>query len=665
MAQHHHALNIPEVLFRIGRHLESPDDVVACSLVCKNFHTSFEPYLWMNIHIECFNAIQKWSLRSVEPLARFVSLGPRYWEMHQKELGRTARQDRHLQGLQRIAPWIRALTIWEHVIPGQLKLGDQCSGINTLSITGVPHNNLFDETYWDDCEALLKQNSACLRSLTLVSWGNRYGNPFAGQPLWRPLLACAQYTNLNTLRIRTSRVTIHGWEAFLGICQQLEVLELTDMDMEDVATLLSRSSGTGTTSHGHNSPSQIGYDLTNEEQVPTSATHTPSQGASSNWPTNTMATTSQRLPHLRRLILDEIDINCEHQLEQFIVHSPLLRTLIWNATFSQSCWERFCNNLAARTWPCLDWIEIKREDRPITSQEHTLLIQSAPQPLRRLDVNIRDLEEHTFNLYRERGHFRTLTNVNLARPMFTSLASSLGSSVIAVASKQVQEVLESCPMLERITAMTITAQDIIQGKPWACRRLKEFEVMINMESSGDNCAQEGKRTGIKYTKDYRTQCHQVFERLGQLKELTVLDMKLCDERRYPDLNVKFASPPLRLTMGLGHLSTLRKLEVIGYHGPQEIRLADMEWMLQHWKKLRRIIGGILSMRCSKTLEGVPDDRSRLVMKTLKAQQVQFHICRSFDKTVWRFSRGGELKIVYCSESEGESESESEVDDGAE
>ncbi|KAI8352411.1 hypothetical protein B0O80DRAFT_427576 [Mortierella sp. GBAus27b] len=651
MGHHHPALDLPEVLFQIGGNLETLADVVACSLVCKSFRASFEPYTWMNIQIGMFPPREKQRLHRQEPLGRLISINPIYGEMRPKKLGHTLRQGRILRGLQRIAPWIRSLAIRTHSFPPQLKLGDQCTRIKTLYITGAPNNKRFDEAYWNDCEVLLKQNSASLRSLSLVGWGSRTNGPNSVQPLWRPLLACAQHTNLSTLRIRTCGMTEQGWEVLLGIGQRLEILELRDVDMEDLTTRFSGFHPAGAMNQGNNSPSQVVYDLVIGKQVSSEPTNASANGTFADRSTPTIATTATvRFPKLRELTLVALDINCEHQLKQFIVHCPLLQTLIWRAKISQSCWKQFCDYLAARIWPCLDWIEINCQQRQIDDQDHALLLQSASRPFRLLDVNISYLEQRTFNLYRERGHFTTLTKLNLTPSSSPLVMRPPGSSITTMVSKQVQEVLESCPMLEQIAAAVITAQDIIQGKPWVCRRLKIFEVMINMEPSGENHAQEGKRTGIKYSKDYRTRCHQVFEQLGQLKQLTVLNMCLRDERPNCIPSSSFTELPLSLRMGLGHLSTLKKLEMIGYEGPWEIRLVDMEWMLQHWKNLRDIVGGRLFMKCCKTLEGVPDDRSRLVMETLKAREIRLDfrvLCEKVD-------------IVYCSDSE----SEIEVDDGA-
>ncbi|KAG0217414.1 hypothetical protein B0O80DRAFT_499730 [Mortierella sp. GBAus27b] len=646
MAQTQHALNIPEITFLVLQYLGTAD-IMACSLVCKSFHASFEPYAWMNIHLGNFPLPESNRMRRREPLARIINLSSCHTDkQHQTEFGQQqpTRQDKIVSGLQRIAPWIKSLWIHSHALPRQLRLGNRCSRIHTLLMSGVPRNNDCDETYWNDCEDLLTQNSECLRSLTLVHWGRCYFKVKPGQPLCRPLSACAQHPNLTTLRIRAARISHECMEAFWGICQRLEILELSDMDMEDIPTWLSGSSSTETMNHGNNSPSPIAPSLT-QERVPLKST--------------TSATTTARLPKLRELTLFNLYKSTKFQLEQFILHCPLLQTLVWRPEASDPFVDRFCYYLAAPTWPCLDWIEIRREKGFITEQEHALLLQSAPRPLRRLDVNTMSLQEPTFDLYRERGHFTTLTKVDLTQSWSLSLTSPPGSPLFASVSKQVQQVLESCPMLEHIVARAITAQDITQGKPWVCRRLRMFEVMIHVElsDSNNNNVQEGKRTRrIKYSRDSKTKCRQVFERLGQLNQLIVLDMRLCDAHGKPVSDMHFTALPLRLSMGLGHLVALRNLELIGYHGPQEIQLADMEWMLQHWKNFKRVTGGPLSMKCSsKTSHGVvaaddDDDRSRLVMQALKDRQAPG---LSYDTTFWRLPSFQEIKIDYCSESEGE------------
>ncbi|KAI8352419.1 hypothetical protein B0O80DRAFT_87479 [Mortierella sp. GBAus27b] len=642
MAQHHHALHLPEVLFRIGRHLESLEDVVACSLVSKTFRASFEPFQWMNIHLGRYRVADK-KVRRDRPFRRSISLV--CCSGYGRE--RQALRDKIMQGLQRIAPWIRSLSVWDHSFLGQLKLGDRCTGINALWITGIPINCYefdekyweFGETYWNDCVTLLTQNSACLRSLTLWRWGaGQHANDHHAQPLWKMLLACEQHTNLTSLRIQESGVSERELEALWRICRQLEILELTEVYKDAISP------------YSHNDPSQAGHNF--EEQVSTSVDYSLTNGTSTNWSTPAVATaTTVRFPKLRELTLDDLYLSSEHQLEQILLHCPLLQTLIWITQHSEHSIRRFCDHLTAQTWPYLDWMEIESEGRDVTSQEHNLLLQSSPRLLRCLHVNIGSFEEQIFNLYRERGHFTTLTKIDLTQSMLTSLQSSQGPSGIAVPSKQVQEVLESCLMLEHIVAMMVTAQDIIQGKPWVCHRLKKFEVMINMEFNGQGPVENRMPRHTKYTKDNKFRCHQIFERLGQLSQLTVLDMSLEQQRWIRSLDIRLTSLPLRLRMGLGCLSTLRNLEVIGYVGHQKIRVGDMEWMVQHWNKLRKITGDRLDVKWSRTPTRELDERSTLVKTSLKERNVKISLDTHFGRYMacedWESFHGSETESEYA------------------
>jgi hypothetical protein len=176
----------------------------------------------------------------------------------------------------------------------------------------------------------------------------------------------------------------------------------------------------------------------------------------------------------------------------------------------------------------------------------------------------------------------------------------------------VQEVLESCPSLEQIVARTITAKRIINGKPWVCLGLKVFQVRINMEF--ENKRPQRGRTRPKFTEDEEKACHQVFTHLSRLKRLKVHDMSHWG-------GTKCANLPLELRMGLGQLFTLRDMETVGFREPQDFRMVDVEWMLRHWLGLKKVFGGRLSRKCSKTF-GDTFVRDCLLMCTLKSRGVQ-------------------------------------------
>ncbi|KAG0199877.1 hypothetical protein BGX31_004192, partial [Mortierella sp. GBA43] len=183
-----------------------------------------------------------------------------------------------------------------------------------------------------------------------------------------------------------------------------------------------------------------------------------------------------------------------------------------------------------------------------------------------------------------------------------------------------------------------------------------FEVMISMEFSDNSHAQEGMQTRLKYTDDDKRMCRQIFERLGQLSQLAVLDMRLQQQRMTRRFGIKTSSPPLTLRMGLGYLSTLRNLKMIGYHGSQRIRLDDLEWMLEHWNKLRKILGDpdpIVVKRSRMLRGGAPDERLSLVKKALKARHVQVFIAK-------RSTTSEGLEALHDCESESEDGDEMQV-----
>ncbi|KAG0208351.1 hypothetical protein BGX31_002339, partial [Mortierella sp. GBA43] len=432
-------------------------------------------------------------------------------------------------------------------------------------------------------------------------------------------------------------------EALWEVCGQLEILELTNLEREEgIQTLLRRIIS-----------NQVGHELTFEGQVSTSAVAYNVTNETSSTAAIPSATTV-RLPKLRELTLDRVDMSSEHQLEQIILHCPLLQILFWRAELSEPSIRRFCDYFAASTWLHLDWIEIRSDDKRASDQEHASLLQSAPRPFRRLDVDVESLQQQTFNLYREHGHFTTLTKIDLTPSSFLTLPFPRGPEILALVSKQVQEVLESCPLLEHIVALMITAQDIIHGQPWVCHRLEKFQVMVNMQFSDSTYDQRGKRRQFKYSKDDKILCHQIFERLGQLRQLTELNMVLLWKRWIRLSRTNPSSLPMRRRMGLGYLSTLKNLEVFGYHGSQEFRVGDVEWMLQHWKKLRKITGNPLKVKWSMTLEGTPDERSNSVMEALKTRHVQ--LAPAVTK-LRRFKTSEEFGTFNDSESWSESERE--------
>ncbi|KAF9348981.1 hypothetical protein BGX34_002126, partial [Mortierella sp. NVP85] len=125
---------------------------------------------------------------------------------------------------------------------------------------------------------------------------------------------------------------------------------------------------------------------------------------------------------------------------------------------------------------------------------------------------------------------------------------------ISIASSTIRGVLCSCPNLEILRVRTICARDITEGGPWICQRLHELG------------------------------------HLSTLVRLTTLDMS---GSIYDD-NSSGSLLDFRLDYGLGQLAILYELRVIRFHTEieqaQQLGTKDVEWMVDNWKKLKRVYG---------------------------------------------------------------------------
>ncbi|KAI8345562.1 hypothetical protein B0O80DRAFT_534262 [Mortierella sp. GBAus27b] len=613
MAHIPHALGLPEITFRVAQYLDR-DDFTACSLVCKSFYASFASYLWENIRLGVLPASEKKRAQNQEPLAKFISPDAKIlYDFPQEQ--QSSQQHEILQLLHRIAPWIRSLSLYSAYFAFNWTPGDQCNNLHSLLLSLPTFAMPSGETSWNACEALVRQNSNSLRSLTLIEWRECFGDSV--RPIWSPLHTCAQHSNLTTLKMQRGTLRAQDLEAFLTICQQLEILELTAMDM--TALLVpSNESSTQTEEGVHHE----------------------------NRPSLSITSAAVRFPKLRELTLDKIKLIPKYLIKELILHCPMLHTLVWRLNGGMFSLNDLCDYFEAQSWPYLDSLVITGHSNVVHTQEHIRFLQSIKRPFKLMDLCLWALTQRSFDLLREGGHFETLTKINLTTQFMTvDQQESIIDGTQATASKRIIEVLESCPSLEHIVAKEVKGQDIIDSKPWACHRLKTFEVLISMDLP------EQSTTRVLYTEDEKRQCHQVFERLSQLRRLKVLNMR----NQYQGRCLR-GSPvciPLDLRMGLGRLSTLRDLEWIGYQGPQNMRMVDVEWMLQHWSRLRKMTGRKPALKRSKTFGGT-SVRCYLLRKALMARKVDVPMEWMFYVTnVERYMKSNGLETVYDTDDDDE------------
>ncbi|KAF9992875.1 hypothetical protein BGZ65_011697, partial [Modicella reniformis] len=152
-------------------------------------------------------------------------------------------------------------------------------------------------------------------------------------------------------------------------------------------------------------------------------------------------------------------------------------------------------------------------------------------------------------------HFPTLTELNLGNNK-------------SMTSAMAQEILSSCSSLIKFRAPHIKATDIVEGHPWVCLRIRYLLAGIHFDPSTIEGLQP-----------------LVFDQLSKLTQLRVLDViqgsKIISQK----------TMELRLERGLRKLSSLRLLLSISFiNTDQMMNEQEIDWMLEHWKNLRKIHG---------------------------------------------------------------------------
>lgn len=153
-----------------------------------------------------------------------------------------------------------------------------------------------------------------------------------------------------------------------------------------------------------------------------------------------------------------------------------------------------------------------------------------------------------------------------------------------VPSRANQLMMVSLPNLVNLRLGALEARDTLDAEQgeWACLRLQSLWILI--------CGLDGEiATGARvYAK---------LARLTRLKELS-----LGPRNQAMALNVTKPFLSVRLHAGLGQLSALRMLETFVFIGMgYDIGEAEVVWMVEHWRRLRRIHGPLGYSRETQTL----------------------------------------------------------------
>ncbi|KAG0286137.1 hypothetical protein BGZ96_009740 [Linnemannia gamsii] len=208
---------------------------------------------------------------------------------------------------------------------------------------------------------------------------------------------------------------------------------------------------------------------------------------------------------------------------------------------------------AIPAWPLLESLELGPTSG--SDGEFAIMLHNLP-PLRQWSLRTGDFGPASFTQLRDR-HFDNLTTLRM-------------SSVTTFTGPMALEALSGCPNLEVFKACCISLKDLRQvPQPWICRRLKQLKVFF-----------------VANTEDSKSDTVTLFRQLSRLELLEHIDNDLDYISATNARSIRGQAPKWRLDHGLTQLSTLSRLILFESKDTEhDMRLEDVQWMLEHWPRL--------------------------------------------------------------------------------
>ncbi|KAK3810167.1 MAG: hypothetical protein J3Q66DRAFT_443713 [Benniella sp.] len=270
---------------------------------------------------------------------------------------------------------------------------------------------------------------------------------------------------------------------------------------------------------------------------------------------------SMTFPRLKELQIRRREVIDHTVFLELMKRCPNLTTCVW-ATLLVSRHPtppELVEAMAAKTWPHLHRFHL--ESHPIYTKEACKII-GGMERITSLALSCPPSALQPETMDHLRLHFAYLTVLRWIWPR------AVDDSATA------QVILASCPCLVRFSGNWITAATIAKGAPWVCLGLRTLIITPIFDSSTIQDIQP-----------------RVFEQIARLERLEVL--RLWDPNPRDDFQPYLfqKSVDLRLTYGLGKLSTLRWLRYIAFNfSHQRMGEQEMDWILEHWTSLEMVRG---------------------------------------------------------------------------
>ncbi|KAF9345048.1 hypothetical protein BGX34_005069 [Mortierella sp. NVP85] len=238
-----------------------------------------------------------------------------------------------------------------------------------------------------------------------------------------------------------------------------------------------------------------------------------------------------------------------------ILQCPMLESLDWFILELPEIEDRFTHRL----WPQPKKLHIR--GCRIKDKDWAFILNRVGNGLGWIeDLKLGNCELGTQASKALKVHFSTLVRLDVYSAKFSE--RSIPSDLLCL-----------CPRLEVLNTRDVFVRDVAERGPWICQQLRELRICFNFQDSRHNL-------------------HQlVYERLSTLIRLECLIIV------HPIADRNFRSEGLifRLDCGLGRLASLQQLTDFSisttyYNHSHRPGKEEAVWMVEKWRKLRRIAG---------------------------------------------------------------------------
>ena len=254
------------------------------------------------------------------------------------------------------------------------------------------------------------------------------------------------------------------------------------------------------------------------------------------------------LQSLKHLGLKTLGVRKVALLMDFLQRCPSLTSFRWQALRYKGpeFLTRLSVLLEAKQIPCLEHLEVGRARRGVTSEDIVRALQSMPR------ITTLRISQSACNI-----DFATLLQPHFSNLRVLELVLTNG-----VTSRVAQDILSSCPLLEKLIAPHVEADVVTEGKPWVCLGLKVLGLTFRFDPPSTVSALQP----------------LVFDQLSKLTQLE--EWRIVGSTSFP------ATTDLRIKSGLDKLSTLRRLHTVTIHNiVEKMGDEDVDWLLEHWRCL--------------------------------------------------------------------------------